>query len=56
MKCIIVLIICDNFKIKSRIKNLSKKKLTDLNKSKNNDIYLYLYFKEFVEQFYNAQN
>ena len=41
--------ICDNFRIKNRRKNLSKKKLTSLNKNKNNDIYLYLYFEKFVE-------
>ena len=41
--------ICDDFRIKNRIKNLSKEKLTDLNKNKNNDIYFYFYFKKFVE-------
>ena len=41
--------ICDDFKIKSRIKILSKRKLTDLNKNKNNDIYFYLYSKKCVE-------
>ena len=41
--------ICDDFKIKDRIKNLSKSILANLNKNENNDIHLYLYSEKYVE-------
>ena len=41
--------ICDYFRIRDRIKNLSKSKLADLNKNENSDIYLYLYSEKCVE-------